>query len=271
VADLLERDAELAALDAAVRSAERASPPRRAARPPARTRRARDDARELVDAAWANAAATHARFGLVPAALAAAELGWLTGEPGQGNRARGLLAQVHGPGRERDRGALLAALHRLGDPVEGFPGCPEEFAAALRGDVLSAAAAWGRIGDPYERARALTLAADPATVLDGLATLDALEARAMSAVVRRRLRERGHHRIPRGPSAVTRAHPAGPTARQSEILRLLAAGMSNAEIAERLVVSVRTVDHHVSAVVQKLGVTSRREAAALFLDASEGS
>jgi DNA-binding NarL/FixJ family response regulator len=108
-------------------------------------------------------------------------------------------------------------------------------------------------------------------VLDGLATLDALEARAMSAVVRRRLRERGHHRIPRGPSAVTRAHPAGLTARQSEILRLLAAGMSNAEIAERLVVWVRTVDHHVSAVLQKLGVTSRREAAALFLDASEGS
>jgi DNA-binding NarL/FixJ family response regulator len=61
---------------------------------------------------------------------------------------------------------------------------------------------------------------------------------------------------------VTRAHPAGLTGRQAEILRLLADGMSNAEIAERLVVSVRTVDHHVSAVLQKLGVTSRREAAA---------
>jgi DNA-binding NarL/FixJ family response regulator len=74
---------------------------------------------------------------------------------------------------------------------------------------------------------------------------------------------------------VTRAHPAGLTARQSEILRLLAAaGMSNAEIAERFVVSVRTVDHHVSAVLQKLGVTGRREAAAraggLLRETSEG-
>jgi DNA-binding CsgD family transcriptional regulator len=222
----------------------------------------RDDARDLLDAAWDNAVAARTGVALVPAAVAAAELGWLTGDPGLGERARGLLPDLHGPGRERDRAVLLAALHRLGDPVGAFPGCPEEYAAALRGDPVAAAAAWERAGDPYERARALTLADDVATVLDGLETLDAIGARATAAVVRRRLRERGHHRIPRGPTAVTRAHPAGLTGRQAEILRLLADGMSNAEIAERLVVSVRTVDHHVSAVLQKLGVTSRREAAA---------
>ncbi len=65
----------------------------------------------------------------------------------------------------------------------------------------------------------------------------------------------------RGSAAATRTNPAGLTERQMEILRLLAAGMTNAEIAGRLVVSVRTVDHHVSAVLQKLGVGSRREAA----------
>ena len=67
--------------------------------------------------------------------------------------------------------------------------------------------------------------------------------------------------MPRGPQSATRSNPAGLTARQVEILGLLAEGRTNAEIAERLVVSVRTVDHHVSAVLQKLGLTGRREAA----------
>jgi DNA-binding NarL/FixJ family response regulator len=52
----------------------------------------------------------------------------------------------------------------------------------------------------------------------------------------------------------------GLTGRQAEILGLLADGLTNAEIAERLVLSVRTVDHHVSAVLSKLGATSRQDA-----------
>lgn len=68
-------------------------------------------------------------------------------------------------------------------------------------------------------------------------------------------------RLPRGPQSSTRTNPAGLTTRQAEILRLLAAGLSNTEIAGRLVISVRTVDHHVAAVLQKLGVPSGRDAA----------
>jgi DNA-binding CsgD family transcriptional regulator len=195
----------------------------------------------------------------VPTAVACAELGWLTGNPRLGDHARELLPGLDLPGRERARGELLAALHRLGDPVALFQGCPPEYALAIGGDPVAAAAAWD--GDPYERGRALATAEDAATVLDGLAVLDGIGARATAAFVRRKLRAQGHQQIPRGPVAETRASPAGLTGRQTEILRLLVGGLSNAEIAERLVLSVRTVDHHVSAVLQKLGVTSRREAA----------
>ena len=101
------------------------------------------------------------------------------------------------------------------------------------------------------RWRALSLAAD----------IDRIEAVPLARIVRARLRERGAQGIPRGPSTLTRSNPAGLTARQVEVLELLAEGLTNAEIADRLVLSVRTVDTHVAAVLAKLGVSSRTEAA----------
>jgi DNA-binding NarL/FixJ family response regulator len=98
--------------------------------------------------------------------------------------------------------------------------------------------------------------------LESLAVLEGLGAEPAAAIVRRRLRELGVVRLPRRQQTATPTNPAGLTDRQIEILRLLGAGLTNAQIAHRLVVSVRTVDHHVSAVLQKLGVRTRREAAA---------
>jgi DNA-binding NarL/FixJ family response regulator len=68
-------------------------------------------------------------------------------------------------------------------------------------------------------------------------------------------------RVPQGPRGATRANPAGLTARQVEVLSLLARGLTNAEIADRLVVSPRTAEHHVAAVLTKLGAATRRDAA----------
>ena len=80
---------------------------------------------------------------------------------------------------------------------------------------------------------------------------------------------------PRGPRPATRANPAGLTSRQLDVLELVVEGLTNAQIADRLVVSVRTVDHHVAAVLEKLGVRSRREAAgaarALGIDVGAGA
>jgi DNA-binding NarL/FixJ family response regulator len=67
--------------------------------------------------------------------------------------------------------------------------------------------------------------------------------------------------LPRRPRRATAANPAGLTARELEVLALLEADLRNAEIAARLHIAEKTVGHHVSAILAKLGVRSRREAA----------
>ena len=114
---------------------------------------------------------------------------------------------------------------------------------------------------PYERALALWEAGSTDDLLAALPLLDALDARAVAALFRARLREAGVSSVPRGRLPATRANPAGLTARQLDVLALLADGLSNADIAARLVISRKTADHHVTAILAKLNVHSRAEAA----------
>ena len=85
--------------------------------------------------------------------------------------------------------------------------------------------------------------------------------------VRRRLRGRGIKGVPRGPQPATRANAAGLTARQLDVLELLREGLTDAEIAQRLVLSVKTVNHHVGAILAKLGAENRRDAARRYAGA----
>ena len=217
---------------------------------------------------WLALAARHAAMAdvlewLVPTGLAYIEHAWLTGDHGRAGPYPGLLLErTDRPGMLVQRGELLVYLRRLGYPAVPFPGCPEPYAAALRGDWRSAADAWLAVGDPYEHALELAGSGQVEPALEALAILDGLGAAPAVALVRRRLRGLGVARLPRRPQPGTLTNPAGLTDRQLEILRLVATGLSNAEIAQRLVVSPRTVDHHVSAILAKLGVPTRREAAA---------
>jgi DNA-binding CsgD family transcriptional regulator/tetratricopeptide (TPR) repeat protein len=200
---------------------------------------------------------------LVPAGLAHIEHAWLTGDHGKaGPYPELLLERTNRRGMLVQRGELLVYLRRLGYPAGPFPGCPEPYVSALRGDWRSAADAWLSEGDPYERAVQLAESGQIEPTLEALTVLDGLGAKPAVAIVRGRLRGLGVTRLPRRPQPGTLANPAGLTDRQLEILRLVATGLSNAEIAQRLVVSPRTVDHHVSAILQKLGVQTRRDAAA---------
>jgi DNA-binding CsgD family transcriptional regulator len=225
-------------------------------------RRGDAGAAQVLDRAWDVAVRADAVIALAPAGLAKVEWAWLRADIALASpQIEVLLARTGTPGTVRWRGELLRYMSRAGLPAAPFDGCAEEFAAGLRGDWQAAAMAWRRIGDPYEEALELIGSGEPDTLIAGLATLDRLGATEPARFARQRLRDLGHTRVPRGPAAAIQSNPAGLTDRQLDVLALLADGLTNAEIGERLAVSTRTVDHHVSAILAKLGVTSRQEAA----------
>ena len=192
--------------------------------PPAGAPRRRRRRRVAGAGVGAGAGAPTCSPSLAPAALATVEHAWLTGRPELADEPVRLLGErLHRPGVERYRGELLRYLRRLGRPAEPFPGCPEEFAAGLRGDWRAAAAA--AAADPYAQALELAESPDPDTVLAALAILDGLGAGPAATLVRRRLRALGVQRIPRGPTPATRENPAGLTERQLDVLALLAEGL----------------------------------------------
>jgi DNA-binding CsgD family transcriptional regulator len=137
----------------------------------------------------------------------------------------------------------------------------EPYRVQLEGSPDAAAQAWRAHDCPYEAARALAEAEDEELLLEGLAEFERLRAEPAAKLLRQDLRARGAS-VPRGPRPATRANPAELTERELEVLRLVAAGKRNAEVASELVVSPRTVDHHVSAILRKLDVRTRGEAAA---------
>ena len=132
----------------------------------------------------------------------------------------------------------------------------------LVGEFEAAAAAWQELGRPYEAALALADSGSEAALRRSLGLLTSLNARAPAALVTRRLRSLGAREIPRGPRPSTRRNPGELTARELEILRLLGEGLRNATIAERLFLSERTVEKHVSSILRKLGARTRAEAVA---------
>jgi DNA-binding CsgD family transcriptional regulator/tetratricopeptide (TPR) repeat protein len=133
------------------------------------------------------------------------------------------------------------------------------YAMQLSGNWAGAAAAWAELGCPYEHAMAL-IDGDTAAQRESIAILERLGATAAVNRCREILAARGITRIPRGPRPSTRANPMGLTEREIEVLALLAEGLHNAEISERLHRSGKTVEHHVSAILAKLGVGTRQEA-----------
>jgi DNA-binding CsgD family transcriptional regulator/tetratricopeptide (TPR) repeat protein len=248
-----------------------------------RGRRGAAGAWELLDEALALAEGTGETMWVVPARAARAELRWLQGRPDLARR-EARAGYDFGLGRTDPwlLGSVAIWLSRLPQPPGGaatqpepsgvpeLSGLPEPYALEAAGDWAGAAAAWERLGRTYDAALARLGSTDEAELRQALAALDDLGARPAAALARRRMKVLGLTAIPRGPRPATRAAPAGLTAREREVLALLSEGLPDREISRRLFISERTVHHHVSAVLAKIGVSSRtaaaREAARLGIE-----
>lgn len=227
-----------------------------------RSRRGDPEAAECLDEALAMALRSDSLQLIAPVRAARAEAAYLRGDlAAVAHEAGSALALAKGLHHEWFIGELAYWMQRAGGD-DGVPfHCAEPFALQIRGRAREAAAEWARLGCPYEQARALC-EGDASAQLEAFKIFEGLGARPAAEALKRRWRSEGRRGLPRGMRASTQTNPHQLTTREIEVLLLLCEGLRNADIAQRLYRSVRTVDHHLASVFAKLGVTSRTEAVA---------
>jgi DNA-binding CsgD family transcriptional regulator len=225
-------------------------------------RRGDDAAWELLDEALESGLGTAEPIWIAPARIVRAEAYWLQDRSAEAAReleaARPYALRCNG----WVRGAFESWVRRTGADVSvPTDQVAEPYRLAAVGEFAAAEQAWTALDCPYDAALALFDSGAEAELREALQRFESLGADAAAQATRREMRRRGIRSVPAGARASTRSHPVGLTRREDEVLELICSGHSNAEIAGRLYISAKTVDHHVSAVLAKLGVPSRGMAA----------
>lgn len=232
-----------------------------------RARRGDPGVAAALDQALALATPTYELLRLGIVRIARAEAAWLTGDLEQAREeAFSVYALAVRCNDQNVVGELGLWLRRAGEQQEPYLALNEPFRLHCDGMWQEAAAAWRRVGCPYEAALALADSGDPELLRQAFSEFEQLGAQATIAAFMRHLRDRGVQGVPRGARQTTRANPSLLTSREIEILRLIAAGLRNAAIAQQLSITPKTVGHHVSAILSKLGVDTRTAAAQKALE-----
>lgn len=230
-----------------------------------RVRRGDPDAAGVLNEAHELAMQTGELQRIAPVASAAAEFAWLKGDREQlFTEACCVLemARTHDDAWIQEEFAFW--LWRAGAAQDAPQTITTPYALQTSGDWHAAAEAWRQLGCPYEEAMSLA-DGDHSARRKALEIFERLGAVPAVENLRQTLRATGVRGIPRGPRPTTKQNAAGLTSRQVEVLALVVDGLSNAEIANRLFISARTVDHHVAAILAKLDVRTRAEAVSVAL------
>jgi DNA-binding CsgD family transcriptional regulator/tetratricopeptide (TPR) repeat protein len=214
-----------------------------------------------LDSAIANAAPTGQPQYVVPTRLARTEAFLTEGRVDEARHEAELAADAAHDIDEWMRGALRRWLYRTGsDRIVDGP-IAEPYRLQEFGEHAAAARIWDELGCCLDAALALLDSSDEDDLRDALRRLDELGARATAGLARQKLRQIGARSVPAGPRRATRAHPLGLTPRECEVLELICERKTNTQIARVLFISAKTVNHHVSSVLAKLGVETREAAA----------
>ncbi|MDX6228094.1 MAG: hypothetical protein QOI76_1484 [Frankiales bacterium] len=223
-----------------------------------RLRRGDPEVAPLLEQAWALAEPTGELPRLGPVAAARAEAAWLEGDRDGAAAATGAVLEL---AVETGSSFVVGELSQWRRRA-GLEFSLDGAAAPYLLSPASASAYWTDLGCPYDAALSLAEADDDEALRTALEQLHALGAKPAAAAVTARLRGRGARGLPRGPRPSTQANPANLTTRELQVLTLLAEGLRNSDIADRLVISRRTVDHHVATILGKLSARTRLQAAA---------
>jgi DNA-binding CsgD family transcriptional regulator/tetratricopeptide (TPR) repeat protein len=230
-----------------------------------RARRGDPEAWEPLDRALERALPTNTVQRLAPLRAARAEAAWLAGKSAIARlEAQSCYAMAESIGHPWFVGELGYWRWKCGDVLSAPIDAAPPWRLQINGDWGAAARSWEERGCPYEAAWALAQSETEEALRNAFAMFDKLGARPAAATVSQRLRDLGVVVVPRGKRATTRHNPAMLTARELEVMELVRVGLTNAEIAARLFLSARTVEHHVSSILAKLEVASRRDAIRKF-------
>jgi DNA-binding CsgD family transcriptional regulator len=221
-----------------------------------------EEARILIGEAKAMAMPTHEGHRIIPVLTAALELCWISGDVIPMDELRAAEDTLSCEKNnllyctELDYWERKCGIPRSRNSTVEFTG---PFKLEHDGNWRAAAEVWKKLGCPYEQALAL-FEGDEEQQKQALIILDELGASAVHEMLKLKLKLKGVKNIPRGPRESTRSNPAQLTNRHIDVLVLLKEGLQNAEIADKLFISSKTVDNHISSILSKLGVNTRAKA-----------
>jgi DNA-binding CsgD family transcriptional regulator len=226
-------------------------------------RRGDPDVWPHLDAAMTAADGSTEEVYIGPARLARAEVRWLESDLTAARQEAELADDAFTDATDPWlNGEIAVWLLRTGSPRTSQRELAEPYRLQLAGDHRGAAELFTTLGCPYDAALALLDAPDELALRRALDICNTLGAVATARIIRQKMRSLGIRFVPAGQRTAARENALGLTQREQEVLELLCEGRTNASIATKLVISPKTVDHHVSSILAKLGVSKRTEVAA---------